>query len=199
MVLEYCEHGALKDYLALNKDQLLSKRRTQVTNQSREGAKLANMIEMGLLDWILQILNGLRFLRRAKVVHGDIALRNVLLDKDLTAKICDFGLSHQVTRTFYSYSVPPHAKRPCKSSAPESLARGEYSFKSDVYSFGILLWEMFSLGGAEPWAAVPYQSMRQVLETRAVLPEPVVSVADASASTGRCDRSHHINLVPSCM
>jgi proto-oncogene tyrosine-protein kinase Kit len=144
---------------------------------------------MGLVSWALEILNALVFLRRKRVVHGDIAARNVVLDAELHAKLCDLGMSHEVhTAEGYVYSVSPHVRRPCNSSAPESLDpdRREYSFQSDVYSFGVLLWEMFSLGTAEPWADVggPEEILR-ILLTRECLKIPYVEAPLVGGTTDR--------------
>ena len=65
---------------------------------------LANVGEMGLLNWTLQILAGLLFLESKQVVHGDVAARNVLLKgPSLTAKISDFGMSHQINDASPTY------------------------------------------------------------------------------------------------
>ena len=66
---------------------------------------------MGFLNWILQVLDGLIFLGVRRVIHCDLAARNILLDAGLNAKICDFGMSHQITSQHYAYSVSPHVCR----------------------------------------------------------------------------------------
>lgn len=54
------------------------------------------MSTVNLLKWSLQVSNGMEFLYHTKVIHGDLAARNVLLSHNLTAKIGDFGLSRQL-------------------------------------------------------------------------------------------------------
>uniref|UniRef100_A0A0D9WT79 Protein kinase domain-containing protein n=1 Tax=Leersia perrieri TaxID=77586 RepID=A0A0D9WT79_9ORYZ len=108
------------------------------------------------------VARGLAFLHdgvRPHIVHRDIKASNILLDKDLTPKISDFGLakllpldaSHVSTRvagtlcfTFRGYL------------APEYAIRGQVTRKSDVYSFGVLLVEIVS-GRCNTDTKLPYE------------------------------------------
>ncbi|GKB23238.1 probable leucine-rich repeat receptor-like serine/threonine-protein kinase, partial [Tanacetum coccineum] len=104
-----------------------------------------------VLDWptryriCIDIARGLAFLHeesRLKIVHRDIKATNVLLDKDLKAKISDFGLAkldeeddtHISTRVAGTYGY----------MAPEYALRGYLTDKADVYSYGIVLLEVVS-------------------------------------------------------
>ena len=42
-------------------------------------------------------LQGLEYLTSQSVMHGDLAIRNVLLDKGYVAKISDFGLAKSMS------------------------------------------------------------------------------------------------------
>ncbi|KAK9056896.1 hypothetical protein SSX86_024260 [Deinandra increscens subsp. villosa] len=103
------------------------------------------------LDWptryriCIGIARGLAFLHeesRLKIVHRDIKATNVLLDKNLNAKISDFGLAkldeedntHINTRIAGTYGY----------MAPEYALRGYLTDKADVYSYGVVLLEIVS-------------------------------------------------------
>ncbi|KAG6480632.1 hypothetical protein ZIOFF_057217 [Zingiber officinale] len=91
------------------------------------------------------IARGLSYLHeesRLKIVHRDIKATNILLDKDLNAKISDFGLarldeeenSHINTRIAGTVGY----------MAPEYAMRGYLTDKADVYSFGVVTLEIVS-------------------------------------------------------
>lgn len=46
-----------------------------------------------LVCWSYQVAQGMVYLARRGVLHGDLAARNLLLTHDGVVKICDFGLS----------------------------------------------------------------------------------------------------------
>ncbi|KAL0320589.1 UNVERIFIED_CONTAM: putative LRR receptor-like serine/threonine-protein kinase [Sesamum radiatum] len=103
------------------------------------------------LDWptrkkiCLGIAKGLAYLHeesRLKIVHRDIKATNVLLDKDLNAKISDFGLAKldEEENTHISTRIAGTIGY----MAPEYAMRGYLTDKADVYSFGIVALEIVS-------------------------------------------------------
>ncbi|KAG5235390.1 LRR receptor serine/threonine-protein kinase [Salix suchowensis] len=103
------------------------------------------------LDWktrkkiLLGIAKGLAYLHeesRLKIVHRDIKATNVLLDKDLNAKISDFGLAKldEEENTHISTRIAGTIGY----MAPEYAMRGYLTDKADVYSFGVVALEIVS-------------------------------------------------------
>ncbi|KAI3982046.1 hypothetical protein MKX01_018952 [Papaver californicum] len=103
------------------------------------------------LDWqtrvkiCIGIARGLAFLHEGaafRIVHRDIKLSNVLLDKDLNPKIADFGLARLDLEEGTHIST-------CVAGtigymAPEYAMRGRLTAQADVYSFGVVMLELIS-------------------------------------------------------
>jgi serine/threonine protein kinase len=58
-----------------------------------------------LIKWAYDVANGMEFLASKKIIHGDLAIRNLLLDADQNVKITDFGLSKQMYKYMNNYIV----------------------------------------------------------------------------------------------
>ncbi|XP_059667494.1 serine/threonine-protein kinase CTR1 isoform X2 [Cornus florida] len=84
--------------------------------------------------------------RNPAVVHRDLKSPNLLIDKNYTVKVCDFGLSRLKANTFLSSKS---AAGTPEWMAPEVLRDEPSDEKSDVYSFGVILWELATL--QPPW------------------------------------------------
>jgi serine/threonine protein kinase len=66
----------------------------------------------------------------------------VLVDRDETTKVADFGLSRETVEDVYE--VTKGGKIPVRWTAPEAIAYRKFTTSSDVWSFGVLLWEVMS-------------------------------------------------------
>lgn len=84
-----------------------------------------------------QIASALDYCHRNSIVHRDLKIENILIDKTGDIKIIDFGLSNL-------FSPRSHLKTFCGSlyfAAPELLQAKQYTGPEvDVWSFGIVLY-----------------------------------------------------------
>ena len=62
----------------------------------------------------------MHYLEERKIVHGDLASRNILITSELTSKISDFGLSHKLYSAI-NHSVDNETKLPIRWFSPEAL------------------------------------------------------------------------------
>ncbi|KAF5286422.1 hypothetical protein FQR65_LT12603 [Abscondita terminalis] len=105
-----------------------------------------------LITWAFQVSRGMGYLASRRVLHGDLAARNILLAENNVVKICDFGLAKSMYKSD-NYKKKGDGPLPVKWMAVESIRDRVFSTQSDIWSFGIVLWEFFSL------ARTPYPGM----------------------------------------
>jgi tetratricopeptide (TPR) repeat protein len=105
---------------------------------------------------------GLSHLHSRRIVHRDIAARNVLLafgsGERLRAKLGDFGLARAVG----TFDESRHdSLMPLKWMAPERLLRIKDGVKGDVYSFGVLIFELVTR--QQPWSNLTKEEAAQAV------------------------------------
>jgi len=95
-------------------------------------------IDANQLNITRGIVSGMYHLITENIIHRDLEARNVLLTKDLTLKISDFGYSRLVQGSD-SGSKTTSTVGPLKWMAPESITGQIYNEKTDVWSFGVTI------------------------------------------------------------
>eukprot|EP00252_Welwitschia_mirabilis_P006836 TRINITY_DN17744_c0_g1_i1.p1 TRINITY_DN17744_c0_g1~~TRINITY_DN17744_c0_g1_i1.p1 ORF type:complete len:785 (-),score=139.45 TRINITY_DN17744_c0_g1_i1:397-2751(-) len=99
------------------------------------------------MDWkrrirmALDVARGMNYLHRLSppIIHRDLKSSNLLVDKNWTVKVGDFGLSRLKNATLLTTKS---GKGTPQWMAPEVLRNEPSNEKSDLYSFGVILWEL---------------------------------------------------------
>lgn len=106
-------------------------------------ASLCQVIQMELdherISYLLyQLLCGVKHLHSAGIIHRDIKPSNIVVDRQCTLKILDFGLarSHGFDHQMTQYVVTRYYR------SPEVALGMEYGPKVDIWSVGCILGEM---------------------------------------------------------
>ncbi|ESQ54422.1 hypothetical protein EUTSA_v10027026mg [Eutrema salsugineum] len=103
-----------------------------------------------MLNWeermrvIRDVASGMLYLHEgweSKVLHRDIKSSNVLLDKDMNARVGDFGLAKLQNARKEMVSTT-HVVGTAGYMAPELVKTGRASAQTDVYSFGVFVLEV---------------------------------------------------------
>lgn len=90
---------------------------------------------------IIPILDALQYLHSQNIVHRDIKLENIIMDKKNNAKLIDFGFSVIISN---DQKLKVFCGTP-SYMAPEIVAKQEYNgFSVDIWSIGVLLYTMLS-------------------------------------------------------
>nr|XP_015199550.1 PREDICTED: receptor tyrosine-protein kinase erbB-3 [Lepisosteus oculatus] len=137
-----------------------------------------------LLNWCVQIAKGMYYLEEHRMVHRNLAARNVLLKSDYIVQIADFGIPDLLypddKKYFYN-----EVKTPIKWMALESILFRRYTHQSDVWSYGVTVWEMMSFG-AEPYSTMRPQEVPDLLEKGERLSQPPICTIDVYMVMVKC-------------
>ncbi|XP_030590440.1 tyrosine-protein kinase STYK1 [Archocentrus centrarchus] len=158
----YCQTKRLPMYLVLDAytpGNLLHFLWT-LRNDSGNADPLQNFSERSVFLVAKQVATGLDYLMSEhRLVHGDVAARNILIGPGLSARVSGLGVAFE-GRKMDSAIRQRAAKVPLKWQAPERIMMLLSIDRSDVWSFGILLYELITLGSPpyselEPLSVLP--------------------------------------------
>ena len=171
IVMEYVEGTDLKKYIQENHPIPYSK----------------------VIKIMSQILSVISYAHRNGVIHRDIKPHNILIDKEGTVKITDFGIAVALSQN--SITQTNSILGSVQYISPEQARGNMVTKQSDIYSLGIVLYEM--LTGVVPFegeSAVsvalkhfqsPIPSLRE-FDTR--IPQPLENVVLRAAAKDAKDR-----------
>ncbi|KAK7144286.1 hypothetical protein R3I94_010640 [Phoxinus phoxinus] len=137
-----------------------------------------------LLNWCVQIAKGMYYLEEQRMVHRNLAARNILLKSDFIVQIADYGIADLLYPDDKKYFFN-EIKTPIKWMALESILFRRYTHQSDVWSYGVTVWEMMSYG-AEPYSAMRSQEVPDLLEKGERLSQPQICTIDVYMVMVKC-------------
>lgn len=125
---EYCPNGSVSE--ELKKLQMFSEDKTQKV--------------------VHQLLEGIRYLHSMRIIHRDIKLQNLLYDAQYNIKLCDFGLSAQITEEDEKRMTVCGTAGFLSPEVISSEYKG-HSYEVDIWAVGVCTFLM--LTGKQPFQA----------------------------------------------
>lgn len=119
LVMEYCENGSLMEIPGVREGKIIPVSRVR--------------------EYMYGLAKAIKYMHDKSLIHRDIKVTNILLDKNHRAKLCDFGLTMRLSET------NPNQPNLCGTVsyiAPEVLNGRNATRSCDVWSFGCTLYRL---------------------------------------------------------
>jgi hypothetical protein len=92
----------------------------------------------------IDLCNAVEAIYRQDIVHRDIKPGNILVTRDGTAKLTDFGVAQVGHETRRTQEAIGHPGTPAYKSPEQATSTGYLDQRSDLYSLGLVLYEMLT-------------------------------------------------------
>jgi eukaryotic-like serine/threonine-protein kinase len=170
-----------------------------------EGESLRSILKKGrlplakVIDFALQIVDGLSAAHRAGIVHRDLKPANIMVTKTGRIKLLDFGLAKQVNAApdeqVSELTEPGLIIGTATYMSPEQACGEPVDLRSDQFSFGLILYEMlagtpaFDRGSAiRTMAAIVEETCRPLDAINPDVPKPLLWIVERCLEKDRENR-----------
>ena len=129
-----------------------------------------------VLDIAVQLADVLHYLHQKGIIHKDINSGNLMLAKNGTLKLLDFGISSNLYSESNDILNVDQIEGTLTYISPEQTGRTTYSVTQscDFYSFGILLYELLTgkppFDSVDPLEVIHFHLSRKPMPLKSVVP-----------------------------
>ncbi|GMR38313.1 hypothetical protein PMAYCL1PPCAC_08508, partial [Pristionchus mayeri] len=115
-----------------------------LTDWLKENQNISSRELSQMKVWFKQIVEAVRYLHFNEIIHCDLKPCNILLDKDNSPKICDFGIAKErKTENGLELTISRTSIFTRLYSSPEqSGCITQFSSKTDVFALGLIFAEL---------------------------------------------------------
>ncbi|KAG8697578.1 hypothetical protein FRC08_006441 [Ceratobasidium sp. 394] len=156
---------------------------------------VAKRPEVDRLDLCLQITEGLEYLHKGDMIHGDLKGYNILVSEDGVPKLADFGntkLGQQSARfTTGTDTTGTGVMCTLRWAAPEIMRNSSRSTQADVYALGMTILETVT-------GAVPYEDKADLAVLVEVLVQQRFPLRHDDSMRIRGDKNRLWDLMTKC-
>ena len=151
---------------------LQSKNHLKIFLEYCEGGSIAKMLlnyksftENIIRKYTKEMLEGLEYLHAHNIIHRDIKGANILVDRNGTCKLSDFGGAKIIKDEEFNQSRNYSMKGTPNWMAPEVIKNNETTRFSDIWSIGCTVIEMIT--GKPPWSNYknPFKILFQIMNS----------------------------------
>jgi serine/threonine protein kinase len=120
MVMEYLENGSIGDFISKNGKMPLQQ----------------------AYNVMVRTCEAIKFIHEHGIIHRDIKPANIMLGKDGSIKLLDFGLAKDIRKPLTTYEIKMGTER-YMSPEQESMSK-DVDNRADIYSYGIAMYEVLT-------------------------------------------------------
>lgn len=131
------------------------------------------------LKLFLQVADAVRYAHRHLIVHRDLKPSNIVITREGTVKLLDFGIAKLLAPSRFEHAAPPtrdglRLMTP-EYASPEQVRGEQITTATDIYQLGLLLYVL--LTGREPYpvrGCTPMDAFRVICESEPVPPSTAI-------------------------